>query len=817
MDFCFHMDNLKKFKILINKNPDDLNKYYSEAIKLKSYKILTYIVNELNYIEDYFELKKNIPSEYFNLIKDYLKKNKTKYYLTFSKYLNKLIENNNYDNFTELLSNEIICVNPLNMKLMCKLRRNRFISYTYEYNNLDNISHQCIIFEYCIIYDNVQAIDFILKYEKTQDFYCNILDRCSYYHYGNYIESFIDLSIILDRQLIFERIIKSNLPCYCHFHLPQYYTYEKLCLLIDNVKPHNENCVLDLLQTIIQNKNYDFFNIFKYLLNKFPFILTRNRAELKVYHCNGSYDYAYFDTLSYLLIYDISLDIIDYYIEFYKNTRPKLLKEKDVRKQNKIQEKKEIEKFKSKKEKIKEKKRKYKNIKEKILFEDDDEVYLSDEILINNYIPFLICCNNLEFIKKFFDKYNIIEINLIDNSYFFYKHDYLMNHILNLYNFDDLSKNFKKFIENLNYLIQEKNLEFCENKIILNKILDYEISNDEHINILKEFINTYNEKLEIIKNLNVIIEKLYEPELLPILIYILEIIDINIEPFYELNNTKKFAQIVFGTSYDNYQLIKSKLTENNFFKLIKLINYDIYFDMPKYIFIDVIKYININEIDFTDINNKYYLYNTDFIVNKIDLILEAKNKTIHTFIFKFIDLVIRDNLLEYTLIIKYFKYLNGKSFDEMFFKVCRNLIYPLIRFFIYHGKILTNDLVKKYKIDMNRLNFNFDVTGKLKCMICYTNSPSVITLPCTHLIMCNECYENIPENKCRYDCLDISKSISLKGKTEKERISCLKCKTNRIEFVFEKCGHSICSKCCLHKFKCPICNVRSNNKKIFIV
>ena len=92
MDFCFHMDNLKKFKILINKNPDDLNKYYSEAIKLKSYKILTYIVNELNYIEDYFELKKNIPSEYFNLIKDYLKKNKTKYYLTFSKYLNKLIE-----------------------------------------------------------------------------------------------------------------------------------------------------------------------------------------------------------------------------------------------------------------------------------------------------------------------------------------------------------------------------------------------------------------------------------------------------------------------------------------------------------------------------------------------------------------------------------------------------------------------------------------------------------------------------------------------------------------------------------------------------
>ena len=42
----------------------------SEAIKLKSYKILTYIVNELNYIEDYFELKKIIPSGYFDLIKD---------------------------------------------------------------------------------------------------------------------------------------------------------------------------------------------------------------------------------------------------------------------------------------------------------------------------------------------------------------------------------------------------------------------------------------------------------------------------------------------------------------------------------------------------------------------------------------------------------------------------------------------------------------------------------------------------------------------------------------------------------------------------
>ena len=69
MNICFHMDNLKIFKSLIKKNPDDLNKYYSEAIKLKSYKILTYIVNELNYIEDYYELKKIIPSGNFDLIK----------------------------------------------------------------------------------------------------------------------------------------------------------------------------------------------------------------------------------------------------------------------------------------------------------------------------------------------------------------------------------------------------------------------------------------------------------------------------------------------------------------------------------------------------------------------------------------------------------------------------------------------------------------------------------------------------------------------------------------------------------------------------
>ncbi len=111
---------------------------------------------------------------------------------------------------------------------------------------------------------------------------------------------------------------------------------------------------------------------------------------------------------------------------------------------------------------------------------------------------------------------------------------------------------------------------------------------------------------------------------------------------------------------------------------------------------------------------------------------------------------------------------------------------------------------------------NSDIQGKLTCMICYTNSPSIIILPCGHLIMCNECHENITDNKCPYDCSEIHQYYSLKGKTENERLICKLCNENKIEKIYTNCGHCVCNKCSFNT-KCTICFKKSKSNKIFLV
>lgn len=132
-----------------------------------------------------------------------------------------------------------------------------------------------------------------------------------------------------------------------------------------------------------------------------------------------------------------------------------------------------------------------------------------------------------------------------------------------------------------------------------------------------------------------------------------------------------------------------------------------------------------------------------------------------------------------------------------------------------NGKKITFKLIKDYKIDKDKIFLEKDIIGKLTCSICYTNSPSIICLPCGHIVMCNSCFEHF-DHKCPYDNMPIEKYFSLKGKNENERFICKICKKNIITKIYDKCGHTTCDTCIINN-KCKICKKKSKIHKVFLV
>jgi len=204
MNNCFHTDNVKKFKNIIKKNPNDLNIYYSTAITNKSYKILTYIVTELNYIEDYIELKNKVPSEHMISIKKYISEDKSiDRAIYFQKYITKLIKRNKFNDYTKLYDDNEMQLNYYHIKHMCKLRRKSFILYTFTHYE----KYQHVIFRYCIDYDYLT--DYIMKLVS--------LDSCDLYLDNKSIDSYVDYTLykfsyshITHYQTIFYKMLSNN-------------------------------------------------------------------------------------------------------------------------------------------------------------------------------------------------------------------------------------------------------------------------------------------------------------------------------------------------------------------------------------------------------------------------------------------------------------------------------------------------------------------------------------------------------------------------------------------------------------------------------
>ena len=166
-------------------------------------------------------------------------------------------------------------------------------------------------------------------------------------------------------------------------------------------------------------------------------------------------------------------------------------------------------------------------------------------------------------------------------------------------------------------------------------------------------------------------------------------------------------------------------------------------------------------------------------------------------------------------IISYFQYLKNKNLDDIFILACKHQRYSLIQHLIKLGQKLSFKIIKKYDLDYNKFIWAEDIEGELFCVICYTNSPNILFLPCGHLISCAQCSINM-KKECPYDHIPINKYVVLKGNTEDERLNCVKCKTNKVQKIYTKCQHSTCDKCSI-KSKCPVCFKRSLSKKIYLI
>ena len=94
-----------------------------------------------------------------------------------------------------------------------------------------------------------------------------------------------------------------------------------------------------------------------------------------------------------------------------------------------------------------------------------------------------------------------------------------------------------------------------------------------------------------------------------------------------------------------------------------------------------------------------------------------------------------------------------------------------------------------------------------------TNTPSVVFLPCGHYICCQECIQML-DGECPFDKQSIEKQICYPSREEEEIKKCDRCMKTDFEYIFDTCGHRLCSKCSF-KTKCSKCLKLGKRHKVF--
>ena len=247
----FLTDNLKKFKNFTKKNYCNNEEVYNNALKYKSYNILFYIITELNYIEDYFQLKNNISDKLFDKIFSFIYENNSNY---FKKIIFKLIKKNNYDNFIQFHNDEKKYFEKKNIKYntiidsnhiesMCIFNRIKFLLYSI--SNFDFYKHYICFY---LIQYNLFYINLFGKYIdlKLLERFKNIND--------NYT-SFIEYVLYRNNNDIFKHIINN---------------YELSLLMVNKFNYLSENNLIDFINKInVSNTKY--FHIIDFIDSLFDY------------------------------------------------------------------------------------------------------------------------------------------------------------------------------------------------------------------------------------------------------------------------------------------------------------------------------------------------------------------------------------------------------------------------------------------------------------------------------------------------------------------------------------------------------------------
>jgi len=797
-------DNLEKY-IEIQKYETEFNKkHYRYALKNEAQNILLYFILEKDYIEDYNEviciLSNNNSKSVFNKYED--KEN------FFSRYITKMIRKKRFDDFIYLYEKNLIPNNSYYYNLYARLffqeKYVTMLKYLVDNTNYNSIEYiikrsiqlkiydllyyivtEKIIYEFRLDLDDFTIYNVFeyLLYKNERELFRNILKKFvssqkeHQSKYPLYITNIIynielfeveDIMYILDYEVL-DNIIKS------------YRVFADL-LLVQIFKSKRE-LKFDKM-TIIKQIIDKYPHLFYKTVYDFPDIDTRYSLEkyfdtykiLCLYCDDLEYHKHYLDTYRHINDKTINLDLYFVYIfknpniefirEYYDTFKPRILSTmaNELYDEDYLWEKDEMG--------IKQ----LECYEQKILFLLEHNIslrYSSYNDYGNHIISYIICNIYTNFVimvdssrdellihlLNFLDEHKIIERFLLPEHYentktldfkFYYS---LKNKSIDISFVSYEDNYYRYFIDNLFTRAQD-------NKIVFNFLKEkYDFTNENILKIIKDEIIKYN-----IETLNEIISIIGEEKYKTII----QEFEIQAYNIYSMDTFRKLIN-------DGIDLNKSRTGFNG----LGLFN----------------RYEE-NEEDQMEILQIYLDSNYE---KKGELVLE----------------LYKSDIVSQIELVNYFHYLNEEELNKMYIESLKNKEYYIINWFMKQGFKLKFKDVKKYNLEINFIQFKIqkDIEGKRTCIVCMVNIPSVIIMPCGHLVVCNECSQMITD-KCPCDHSTIEKKIYLKGETEEDKYKCNRCNENDIEFIYDKCNHIVCKKCGLKK-RCSICFTKSEKRRIF--
>ena len=346
---CFYEDDLQKFKLINTDDNDILENCYHIALRHNAFKILYYIITELDYIDDYTVLYQYLDQndkDLLDKINDYLEENKNDYIISAVKRLirkhnNKLVVKIIHifskiveDNLHSILS---IALNNKNFKI---------VKYFYEEEFMENQYGREIeelIMTTCIDRDYETLFDYFVKIKEFNEL-CFYLDE-------EYITIY-EYALYKHKQEYFIDIIKNNKKItfnYCVYNL-SFYDYNTFIYILDSVLIlFNVLIILSICEKLLKKIiNYEDEILFgkskiywlKYLIDKYPqIILVENESWFNYFAQKNNkikldvdFNY-YYNSPLYIIIVnycdslknkDKQFELIDYYITRFNEFKDRI-------------------------------------------------------------------------------------------------------------------------------------------------------------------------------------------------------------------------------------------------------------------------------------------------------------------------------------------------------------------------------------------------------------------------------------------------------------------------------------------------------------